>query len=47
MSAGIFRDPRYHSQPAPGGQGLGSALLSARLALDRFAYVQQDLSSAA
>jgi hypothetical protein len=30
-----------------GDQGLGSAVLSARLALDRSAQVQQDLASAA
>jgi hypothetical protein len=46
MTARLVNDgksPLYRN----GGQSLGSAVLSARLALDRFAHVQQDLSSAA
>jgi hypothetical protein len=46
MTARLVNDrtsPLYRN----GGQSLGSAVLSARLALDRLAQVQQDLASAA
>ena len=46
MTARLVNDrksPLYRND----GQSLGSAVLSARLALDRWAHVHQDLSSAA
>jgi hypothetical protein len=52
MPSGVTPVPQLHSQPSPpsgnrGSGGLGSAVLSARLALDRSAPVPEGVSEAA